>query len=85
MIYISWLLHCLLVLLRVAFFTLFERKCIGLFHIRVGPNKVAYLGLIQPLLDAFKLLTKQVITPFRSNKLAYNLSPIIALFLSLFV
>jgi len=84
-LYLSWLVHCLLVLLRVAFFTLFERKVIGLFHIRLGPTKTAFLGLVQPLLDAFKLLTKQSITPFRSNKLAYNLSPMIALFLSLFV
>jgi NADH:ubiquinone oxidoreductase subunit H len=43
------------------------------------------VGLVQPLLDAFKLLTKQNITPLRSNKLVYNIAPIIALFLGLFV
>ncbi len=85
MILLTWLIQCLLILLTVAFFTLFERKVIGLFHLRVGPNKVSFVGLIQPLLDAFKLLTKQNITPFRSNKLVYNLAPIIALFLALFV
>lgn len=57
----------------------------GLFHIRVGPNKVSFLGLLQPLLDAFKLLTKQPITPLHSNKLVYNFSPIFALLLSLFM
>lgn len=57
----------------------------GLFHLRLGPNKVSFIGLVQPLLDAFKLLTKQNITPLRSNKLVYNLAPIIALFLGLFV
>ena len=57
----------------------------GLFHIRVGPNKVSFIGLVQPLLDAFKLLSKQVITPLHSNKLVYNISPIFALCLSLFV
>jgi NADH:ubiquinone oxidoreductase subunit H len=72
-------------LLTVAFFTLFERKAIGLFHLRLGPNKVSFIGLIQPLLDAFKLLTKQNLTPLRANKLVYNLAPIIALFLGLFV
>lgn len=81
----SWLLYCLLVLLSVAFFTLFERKVIRLFHNRVGPNKVSFLGLLQPLLDAFKLLSKQSITPLRSNKLIYNLSPQFSLFLSLYV
>jgi NADH-quinone oxidoreductase subunit H len=57
----------------------------GLFHIRVGPNKVSLLGLLQPLLDAFKLLTKQPLTPLHSNKLVYSSSPILALVLSLFV
>lgn len=57
----------------------------GLFHIRLGPNKVSFIGLVQPLLDAFKLLSKQNLTPLRTNKLAYNFSPQFALFLSLFV
>jgi len=85
MIVVTWLIQCLLILLTVAFFTLFERKVIGLFHLRLGPNKVSFVGLVQPLLDAFKLLTKQNITPLRSNKLVYNIAPIIALFLGLFV
>lgn len=84
-IVLSWLLHCLLVFLSVAFFTLFERKVIGLFHIRVGPNKVSFIGLLQPLLDAFKLLSKQIITPLQSNKLVYHFSPHLALTLSLFM
>jgi NADH-quinone oxidoreductase subunit H len=74
-----------LILLSVAFFTLFERKVIGLFHLRLGPNKVSFIGVVQPLLDAFKLLTKQDIYPLRANKIAYSLSPIMALFLALFV
>lgn len=81
---ISWIVHCLLILLSVAFFTLFERKVIGLFHSRLGPNKVSFIGLVQPLLDAFKLLTKQNIVPFRSNKFIYNLSPQFSLLLALF-
>ncbi len=80
----SWIVHCLLILLSVAFFTLFERKVIGLFHNRVGPNKVSFIGLVQPLLDAFKLLTKQSLTPLRSNKLVYNLSPQLSLLLAVF-
>lgn len=82
---LSWLVWCLLILLSVAFFTLFERKVMGLFHNRVGPNKVSFVGLVQPLLDAFKLLSKQNIVPLRSNKFIYNLSPQLSLFLSLFV
>lgn len=81
---ISWIVHCLLILLSVAFFTLFERKIIGLFHNRVGPNKVSFIGIVQPLLDAFKLLTKQNLIPLRSNKLLYNFSPQFSLLLALF-
>ena len=57
----------------------------GLFHIRLGPNKVSFIGLVQPLLDAFKLLSKQSITPLHANRFIYNVSPIFALCLSLFV
>lgn len=81
---ISWIVHCLLILLSVAFFTLFERKVMGLFHNRVGPNKVSFIGIVQPLLDAFKLLTKQNLIPLRSNKLLYNFSPQLSLLLALF-
>lgn len=85
MLILCWLLHCLLLLLSVAFFTLFERKVIGLFHNRLGPNKVSFVGLLQPLLDAFKLLTKQSIVPLRANKFTYHASPHVALVLALFI
>ncbi len=81
---VSWLIHCFLILLSVAFFTLFERKVIGLFHRRLGPNKVSYVGIVQPLLDAFKLLSKQNLIPLRTNKVVYNLSPQFSLFLAMF-
>jgi NADH:ubiquinone oxidoreductase subunit H len=57
----------------------------GLFHSRLGPNKVSFIGLLQPLLDAFKLLTKQALTPLQANKFTYGVSPHFSLFLSLFV
>lgn len=85
MLIVCWVIHCLLLLLSVAFFTLFERKVIGLFHNRLGPNKVSFIGLVQPLLDAFKLLSKQNMVPLRSNKFTYNLSPHLALILALFI
>lgn len=80
-----WFIHCILIFLSVAFFTLFERKVIGLFHNRLGPNKVSFIGLLQPLLDAFKLLTKQNLVPLRSNKFTYQAAPHIALTLALIV
>ena len=46
-------------LLGVAFFTLIERKIMGLAHYRKGPNKVVVWGVRQPIADALKLLTKE--------------------------
>jgi len=45
---------------------------------------VSYIGVVQPLLDAFKLLSKQNLIPIRVNKVFYNLSPQFSLFLALF-
>lgn len=56
---ISFLLSSIGVLLRVAFFTLIERKIIGLIHYRKGPNKVVIAGVSQPIRDALKLLSKE--------------------------
>ena len=85
LLFLSWSVQCLLVILSVAFFTLFERKVIGFFMIRVGPNKPGFLALLQPLLDALKLFTKQNLIPYQANKLLYSFSPHFALFLSLLV
>lgn len=79
----TWFVHSLLVLLTVAFFTLFERKVIGLAHLRLGPSKVSFLGLLQPLLDAFKLLSKQNLVSLRASKAVYTLAPLGSLALSL--
>ena len=83
--FISFLLFSLLSLLTIAFFTLFERKVIGLIHSRVGPSKVSFLGLLQPLLDAFKLLSKRSFYSLRSNLILYSLSPHFGLGMSLLI
>ncbi len=66
-------------LLMVAYLTLAERKVIGWMQIRVGPNRVGPWGLIQPLADMVKLLTKEIVIPTGANKTLFILAPVLSL------
>jgi len=67
------------IILCVAYLTYWERKMIGFMHIRLGPNRVGFKGLLQPFADVFKLLTKEVIVPSQSNKILFILAPVVTL------
>ena len=63
----------------VAYLTLWERKAIGYTQVRVGPNRTGPKGLLQPIADALKLLTKEIIVPTRASTGLFLLGPIMTI------
>jgi NADH-quinone oxidoreductase subunit H len=67
----------------LAYLQWIERKVIAHIQLRVGPRRVGPHGLLQPLADVIKLLTKEDMLPSHVNKVFYFLAPFIAVFFAL--
>ena len=66
-------------ILSVAYLTLAERKIIGWMQVRIGPNRVGPLGLLQPFADVFKLIFKEIVIPSGANRYLFFIAPMLAL------
>jgi NADH-quinone oxidoreductase subunit H len=66
-------------MLSVAYLTLWERKGIGFTQVRLGPNRIGPFGLLQPIADALKLLTKEIIVPTRAHSVLFLLGPVMTI------
>jgi NADH-quinone oxidoreductase subunit H len=66
-------------ILAVAYLTYAERKVIGWMQVRIGPNRVGPLGLLQPFADVLKMLFKEIIVPTGSSRALFFIAPMLAL------
>nr|DBA43844.1 TPA_asm: ND1 [Bombus trifasciatus] len=77
----NFLFFILMIMLSVAFLTLFERKVLSFMQFRFGPNKNGCKGFIQPISDALKLFIKEFF--YLNLKGMYLYSPMLMFFLSM--
>lgn len=66
-------------LLLGTLFTWAERKMVGRFQSRIGPNRAGPFGILQAIADAIKLLFKEDTVPRRADRLVFNAAPIVML------
>jgi NADH-quinone oxidoreductase subunit H len=69
----------------VAYMVWAERKVAARFQDRIGPNRVGPLGLLQPIADAIKLITKENIVPRAADPWVHLLAPVLILISAMMV
>jgi NADH-quinone oxidoreductase subunit H len=65
------------VLVMVMVFIMLERRGVGRFQLRPGPNRVGPMGMLQPMADALKVLTKEDIIPAKGDKWVHWMAPVV--------
>ncbi len=70
-------------LLGASYLVWLERKLLARFQIRLGPNRAGIFGLLQPIADAVKLLTKEDLIPEKADSFIFQLAPAVVAFTAL--
>lgn len=86
---LEWVLKSVFILLFMtggfAYVTLFERRMIAKFQVRLGPNRAGPFGILQPVADGIKLIFKEELIPAYADKIMFILAPVITVIPSLIV
>lgn len=79
MVFVYFAAVLAVIMLAALVLMLAERKISAFIQLRHGPNRVGFWGLLQPIADMFKLLTKENITPRRADKIIFILAPAVVI------
>ena len=82
---LNFLLSTISILIRVAFYTIIERKLLSYIQTRKGPNKVGLIGILQPFRDAIKLFNKNLLSSESINFSIIYLTPSIAIIIPIII
>src|SRR5260370_32871268 len=73
----------LVLMVSMAYLTYAERKVLAAAQLRKGPNVVGPFGLLQPIADGLKLLTKETVIPSGANPVVFVMAPMLTFVLAL--